>query len=510
MARKGFLLNEEQARVFRGLMDLERRQVLTTQNRAEVPPKEDYLAPDVYIAKTPEDGIPALNSSVDPPVIEYIDCEIWRVADNGEEPHTLEVLTDFKLRVYNLYAFAIPGNAFIRIEREKFGVWTADYGQVDEDDHDTGTGTSTGSEFTTCNPVAVPEHKYECVAGVVVHSMRNHLLYIIDGCITKSTTSWTQVDTQGCCECAEDTGTGSGTATSTSTEDSGCDCLDLPTWYTSTIIDFGSTGCAPFNGAWFFRQISQCEYFGTLGTASGRITITAFVPGAGNQVSLTLTSGSHTATYAGTIANNNCCVSVVLTHVSSTCGISKPSTITVVPNCRGTGTGTATATGTIGTGSIGTATSTSTGTGTGTSGGGSNNCCPGMSANLNVSVETVPAPVSVCDCMEGNVAISYDSATDTWRGSAVMTGCPGTPTLYLVMKCLTPGGLPPGTWHIVASCDGFEDPSSAGSPSVSTVCDPFSALFTNVSVRKASGPNGHCDFCGGSVPGGLLNLTVTE
>jgi len=79
----------------------------------------NHQAPEVYIAKTPVDGIPA-RSTTTPGSAE---CNIYRIVDDN-----LEEVSSFTHVVYNLKESDIAGDEYISVKRDKYGTWLADTG----------------------------------------------------------------------------------------------------------------------------------------------------------------------------------------------------------------------------------------------------------------------------------------------------------------------------------------------------------------------------------------------
>ncbi len=129
---------------------------------ARLPPQPDDptdLAPDVYIALTPPEGIPAL-SGTSPGAAE---CDVYQLV--GDDL----VLSVPNVTVYNLSASDCAADAWVVTVKDKFGAWwVLASGTTDPD----GTGTSTPF----------------CLA--LVHQCSGHVyyLYVTNGVATLSTT----------------------------------------------------------------------------------------------------------------------------------------------------------------------------------------------------------------------------------------------------------------------------------------------------------------------------------
>lgn len=113
-------------------------------------PEPDIQAPEVYIARTPLTGVPALTAAVgtgtgtgaeagDYPG--YADCQLYRILGQfGSTPY-IESLGVPVRRVFNCSKQAVPGGIWILVARDKIGAWWALAAAGIED---VGTGTGTG------------------------------------------------------------------------------------------------------------------------------------------------------------------------------------------------------------------------------------------------------------------------------------------------------------------------------------------------------------------------------
>ncbi len=85
-------------------------------------------APEVYIAITPVDGIPAIDAFVPGSA----ECDVYRIllnevgtADPPETEPGLELVDGVTRTVYNLTESAIIGESWVLVVRDKFGSWIA-------------------------------------------------------------------------------------------------------------------------------------------------------------------------------------------------------------------------------------------------------------------------------------------------------------------------------------------------------------------------------------------------
>lgn len=243
----------------------------------------DYTTPEIYLARTPDTGIPALTeatgvSNQDTPG--SATCYIYKISTNGQTGEsTISAVDQVRRKVFNVSHEDIGGNRWIVVVKDKFGAWFATIAGEPIDANNTGTGTglppsdcpqipgvsvddlaettvedytlgylngclvkipstnttgtgtntgggATGTGGTTCSPITFQQERIECVDGSIVVYVNTITLNVVDGCLTKSETGW-QVDRfEGCCDCTDmgtNTGTGTGTLPgSTNTVESPC------------------------------------------------------------------------------------------------------------------------------------------------------------------------------------------------------------------------------------------------------------------------------------------------
>lgn len=97
----------------------------------------DSLSPDVYVALVPFGGIGGIAPVVDPtgtgttPMTlgspSKVSCDIYQIVPddvNGTTPQFMPV-SDTSLDVYNISTQAIPGDSWVVVVRDKYGVWIA-------------------------------------------------------------------------------------------------------------------------------------------------------------------------------------------------------------------------------------------------------------------------------------------------------------------------------------------------------------------------------------------------
>lgn len=222
----GYLLSADEYTEFRKLIELSRKGLLVPPNRPHVPPHIDP-AEETYIARVPSSGIRAFFAGVtgtgtlyDDQEISFAECDIYRIIEGNV--HRLEEQVGLTKRVYNLNNYDIPPYAFVKIEKEKYGFWVAEYSRFDgpeEDGVDTGTGTGTSIDFHPCGEARVSVYRYRCEDGRL-NEYRYYSTVEYDpltGCLTVRNTEETFVQFIMCCDVSCDAETGTGTAVDTGT-----------------------------------------------------------------------------------------------------------------------------------------------------------------------------------------------------------------------------------------------------------------------------------------------------
>lgn len=295
----GYYLSESDRQILNELIRDYRSRSSTTSTRAVQRP-EYYANADIYLARTPDTGIPALTeatgaSNYDTPG--SATCYIYKVSTDGTTGESsIKPVDQTRRKVFNVSHEDIGGNRWIVVVKDKFGSWFATIAGEPIDANNTGTGTgltpsdcpqipgvsvddlaettvedytlgylngclvkipstnatgtgtnagggATGTGGTTCSPITFQQERIECVDGSIVVYVNTITLNVVDGCLTKDETGW-QVDRfEGCCDCT-DMGTNTGTGTGT--------------------FEYVTSICAPSIG-WprqFYAQVYDVE-FGT-------------------------------------------------------------------------------------------------------------------------------------------------------------------------------------------------------------------------------------------------------
>lgn len=218
------VLSDYEVYLLQSLLDKARRQVVNTQNRPARVSSQVELFPEIYIARTPTAGVPKYTLSTtgtgELPTLNSAECEVWKIDENDQ----LEQVVNFSKKVYSFYDFDIPGDTWVLIKREKYGMWMIEW--FDQgDDLDTGTGTGSGTSGF-CQPIIIYERKLECEftgtascgglvgtaegSGNLNEYIREVHIDVDDGgCLQRTIYGWTFTRTIACCDpsCACETGT---------------------------------------------------------------------------------------------------------------------------------------------------------------------------------------------------------------------------------------------------------------------------------------------------------------
>lgn len=151
MADKGYVLTADDVRTLRELLDDFRSMRLNSQGRRRVAPPVDYSAPEMYVAFTPSDGIPALIQQNPPDfgpgdVPGFAVCQTYQVLETGGTIPQLWATTAHEYTVYNMTLGTVPGGIWVPIWRDKWGKW---WTMLSEAGSGTGTGTGTSRDVLT-------------------------------------------------------------------------------------------------------------------------------------------------------------------------------------------------------------------------------------------------------------------------------------------------------------------------------------------------------------------------
>lgn len=122
----GYLLSEKDLKVLKELIgSYARRQNATTERGpTQFLENQESMTPEVYIAKTPDAGIPANVSMGSTGVGDqpgFAECQVLRITT--ADPPDIQLITDYKHKVFNLSEDSIEGQKWIVIQRDKFGNW---------------------------------------------------------------------------------------------------------------------------------------------------------------------------------------------------------------------------------------------------------------------------------------------------------------------------------------------------------------------------------------------------
>lgn len=258
------MLNDEDLKLLQGMLDKSRREVVSTSSRRVVIP-EDLPAPETFIVKTPLTGIPGMTGVIPT----YAECQVYQL--DGVSGSL--IYSGFTRRVYNFAINATPNARLVLATKDKYGTWFIADTEGAEDSGETGTGT--GPEIA-CVAITVIESDIRCESGSLNLYQRVLTINSNDvGCLTKSTSAWTLIGSEGCCNCP------SGCTDITIIEsDIQCVFGVLKLYNRVVTIGLDANGCLTKSaGSWVFASNEGCclcppdtgTGFDTTGTGFGNV-----------------------------------------------------------------------------------------------------------------------------------------------------------------------------------------------------------------------------------------------
>lgn len=117
----GYFLTDEQQRLLQECVDFVRNFQGNPRGRAPHRSLETQMSPEVYIAKAPSGGIPALSESGGDKIPGSAECDIYNIIFLDEGPRLTQV-GGFTKTVYNISDSDIE-EGFLQIQRNKYGTW---------------------------------------------------------------------------------------------------------------------------------------------------------------------------------------------------------------------------------------------------------------------------------------------------------------------------------------------------------------------------------------------------
>lgn len=203
MANKILSLSEEDAEVLRRFIrELKQNPRPQSRYREE---REIGQSPDVYVALTPTEGIPAVTDATGTGIYDVAnsaECNVYRLVrdTNGQQLRQIDGLTRI---IHSLSADDVPGDMYVLVERDKFGSWWI-------------SGTASNSATTppttppTCLEVVVQETDLRCetttgtgtvaLGGSLNLYRRDVKINIESGCPIVSYGAWTFIRAVACCD----------------------------------------------------------------------------------------------------------------------------------------------------------------------------------------------------------------------------------------------------------------------------------------------------------------------
>lgn len=187
MANKITTLSPDLVQSIKELMHQVANQVVNTRMRPHVPLSEHDQAPEVYLAKTPLDGIPAATDLA--PGKSATDCVVWKVIEDGSGDPIFEEVVGLKKTVYNAGTF-VGGATLVVVKRDKWGRWWTESAQASG----------------TCLPLGLGCDEPIRAAGCLQYSPFDQAMYVSNGI------TWKRILPTDVCTTGAGTGTlGDGT-----------------------------------------------------------------------------------------------------------------------------------------------------------------------------------------------------------------------------------------------------------------------------------------------------------
>lgn len=130
---EGSILGTNDRRRLQELLDQHARRNQSTAGRPEVPDEQGF-APDLYVCKTPETGVPGLavdfgtgtGTADDVVTPGRRECDVYRVFKDDDGNPYLSLIQENptkKILVHNLSAEASEGGRWVIVAKDKLGTW---------------------------------------------------------------------------------------------------------------------------------------------------------------------------------------------------------------------------------------------------------------------------------------------------------------------------------------------------------------------------------------------------
>lgn len=125
----GYILSEDDVRILREFLYVYNRQQRYVNAFGRGPDNkidnEEMHTSELYIARSPSLGIPALQSMGSTGIGDIPGSALCTVFKTSQSADLTEDVTGYQHTVYNLATTAIPGNSWVIIVRDKYGKWYA-------------------------------------------------------------------------------------------------------------------------------------------------------------------------------------------------------------------------------------------------------------------------------------------------------------------------------------------------------------------------------------------------
>lgn len=123
----GYILNDRDRELLKEL----RRELERKRQNPAAPPSDELVeagASEVYVAKTPVDGIPAMTAT-NPPEPGSAVCDVYSLLE--EDTYVLRPIEGLDKIILNIAADDIPGDTWVQVNKTKSGYWLAIKGATD-------------------------------------------------------------------------------------------------------------------------------------------------------------------------------------------------------------------------------------------------------------------------------------------------------------------------------------------------------------------------------------------
>lgn len=176
------VLSAQDRSILKRMIDDWRHAPKAAPGRGSTLPEPAKQAPDVYIALTPPDGIPARVGLIPGSA----ECAIWKLSEGSlvDAGFTLETVT-------NLATSPVSGNEYVCVKRDKFETWIVEL---------QGSGDGGGGSDPIGGFASIHETDIRCESGLLNLYNRAVTISVIANQLTSAVADWVLSGVIGCCE----------------------------------------------------------------------------------------------------------------------------------------------------------------------------------------------------------------------------------------------------------------------------------------------------------------------